>query len=217
MRYLVPGPPPCPEVAAVFYIRQAEVPTLVSVKGDAQVERQNTVVGFLTHQLCYINSLLVSPDRLTMTNSMICSIKPAFDHFGALLTVHSSSKPHLSDLVTSPVLSTSTTLRIRLFGSTPLWQHPAKYSSSWVCQFLTNIISYWLQAFELWKLPDDMHVTSRDISSQPYIPCTTDTNVRPDHCLDVCQPWRHLSGLQFGYHPRCLSVPWFFWWSMYIL
>ena len=39
---------PCPEVVAVFYIRPAEVPTLVSVKGDAQVERQNTVVGFLT-------------------------------------------------------------------------------------------------------------------------------------------------------------------------
>ena len=48
MRYLVPGPPPCPEVVAVFYIRPAEVPTLPSVEGDAQVERQNTVVRFLT-------------------------------------------------------------------------------------------------------------------------------------------------------------------------
>ena len=48
MCYLVPGPPPCPEVVAVFYIRPAEVPTLFSVEGDAQVERQNTVVGFLT-------------------------------------------------------------------------------------------------------------------------------------------------------------------------
>ena len=48
MRYLVPGPLPCPEVVAVFYIRLAEVPTLFSVEGDAQVEQQNTVVGFLT-------------------------------------------------------------------------------------------------------------------------------------------------------------------------
>ena len=39
---------PCPEVVAVFYIRPAEVPTLLSVEGDAQVEQQNTVVGFLT-------------------------------------------------------------------------------------------------------------------------------------------------------------------------
>ena len=48
MCHLVPGPPPCPEVVAVFYIRPAEVPTLFSVEGDTQVERQNTVVGFLT-------------------------------------------------------------------------------------------------------------------------------------------------------------------------
>ena len=48
MCYLVPGPTPCPEVVAVFYIRLAEVPTLFSVEGDAQVEQQNTVVGFLT-------------------------------------------------------------------------------------------------------------------------------------------------------------------------
>ena len=48
MRYLVPGPLPCPEVVAVFYIRPAEVLTLFSVEGDAQVEQQNTVVGFLT-------------------------------------------------------------------------------------------------------------------------------------------------------------------------
>ena len=48
MRYLVPGPLSCPEVVAVFYIRPAEVPTLFSVEGDAQVEQQNTVVGFLT-------------------------------------------------------------------------------------------------------------------------------------------------------------------------
>ena len=48
MCYLVPGPPPCPEVVAVSYIRPAEVPTLVSVEGDAQVERQNTIAGFLT-------------------------------------------------------------------------------------------------------------------------------------------------------------------------
>ena len=46
--HLVPGPTPCPEVVAVFYIRPAEVPTVFSVEGDTQVERQNTVVGFLT-------------------------------------------------------------------------------------------------------------------------------------------------------------------------
>ena len=39
---------PCPEVVTVSYIRQAKVLTLFSVKGDAQVEQQNTVVGFLT-------------------------------------------------------------------------------------------------------------------------------------------------------------------------
>ena len=49
MRYLVPGPTPCPEVVAVFYIRPAKVPTLFSVEGEAQVERQNTAVGFLTN------------------------------------------------------------------------------------------------------------------------------------------------------------------------
>ena len=48
MCYLVPGPMPCPGVVAVFYIRPAEVLTLFSVEGDAQVEQQNTVVGFLT-------------------------------------------------------------------------------------------------------------------------------------------------------------------------
>ena len=46
--YLVPGPTPCPEVVAVSYIRPAEVPTLFSVEGEAQVERQNTVVGVMT-------------------------------------------------------------------------------------------------------------------------------------------------------------------------
>ena len=39
---------PCPEVVAVSYIRPAEVPTLFSVEREAQVEQQNTVVGFLT-------------------------------------------------------------------------------------------------------------------------------------------------------------------------
>ena len=50
MCYLVPGPLTRPEVVAVFYIRPAEVPTLSSVEGDAQVEQQNTVVGFLTRE-----------------------------------------------------------------------------------------------------------------------------------------------------------------------
>ena len=57
MRYLVPGPLPCPEVVAAFYIRPAEVPTLFSVKGDAQVEQQNTVVGFLTPRVEYSTAL----------------------------------------------------------------------------------------------------------------------------------------------------------------
>ena len=48
MHYLVPGPTPCPEVVAVSYIRPAEVLTLFSVEGDAQVEPKNTAVGFLT-------------------------------------------------------------------------------------------------------------------------------------------------------------------------
>ena len=48
VRCLVLGPTPCPEVVVVFYIRPTKVPTLSSVKGDAQVEQQNTVVRFLT-------------------------------------------------------------------------------------------------------------------------------------------------------------------------
>ena len=56
MPYLVPGPPSCPEVVAVSYIRLAEVPTLFSVEGGAQVEQQNTVVGFLTIYACFVNS-----------------------------------------------------------------------------------------------------------------------------------------------------------------
>ena len=39
---------PCPEVVAVSYIRPAEIPTLFSVEGDAQVEQKNTAVGYLT-------------------------------------------------------------------------------------------------------------------------------------------------------------------------
>ena len=57
-RSLVPGPLPCPEVVAVFYIRPAEVPTLFSVEGDTQVEQQNTVVGFLTQSLYLDRSTL---------------------------------------------------------------------------------------------------------------------------------------------------------------
>ena len=48
---------PCPEVAAVSYIRPAKVLTLFSVEGDAQVEQQNTVVGFLTQMVVRINLL----------------------------------------------------------------------------------------------------------------------------------------------------------------
>ena len=48
MRYLVPGPTPCPEVVAVFYFRQAEVSTLFDVEGDAQVEQKNHTNGFFT-------------------------------------------------------------------------------------------------------------------------------------------------------------------------
>ena len=48
MCYLVPGPMPCPEVVAISYIRQAEVLTLSSVEGDAQVEQKNHTNWFLT-------------------------------------------------------------------------------------------------------------------------------------------------------------------------
>ena len=58
MCYLVPGPPPCPEVVAVFYIRLAKVPTLFSVEGEAQVEQQNTIVGFLTYTVLSRHSQL---------------------------------------------------------------------------------------------------------------------------------------------------------------
>ena len=66
MCYLIPGPLPCPEVVAVFYIRPAEVPTLSSVEGDAQVERQNTVVGFLTQKLVRQAGTTVSEKELLL-------------------------------------------------------------------------------------------------------------------------------------------------------
>ena len=53
VRYLVPGPTPCPEVVAVSYIRLAKVPTLFSVERDAQVKQKNTVVGFLTSNIVF--------------------------------------------------------------------------------------------------------------------------------------------------------------------
>ena len=46
--YLVPGPTPCPEVAAISYIEQAEVPTLFRVERDAQVKQKNHKRRFLT-------------------------------------------------------------------------------------------------------------------------------------------------------------------------
>ena len=64
--YLIPGPLPCPEVVAVFYIRPAEVPTLSSVEGDAQVERQNNVVGFLTQKLVRQAGTTVSEKELLL-------------------------------------------------------------------------------------------------------------------------------------------------------
>ena len=73
MCYLVPGPLPCPEVATVFYIRQAEVPTLFSVEGDAQVEQQNTVVGFLTYSESSVSleceQLLSQDEESSMSSS----------------------------------------------------------------------------------------------------------------------------------------------------
>ena len=63
MCHLVPGPLPCPEVVAVSYIRPAEVPTLFSVEGDAQVEQQNTVVGFLTVRIGVATSHDLSRER----------------------------------------------------------------------------------------------------------------------------------------------------------
>ena len=57
MHYLVPGPVPCPEVVAVFYIRLAKVPTPFSVEGDAQVKQKNHTVGLLT----ILVTLLITP------------------------------------------------------------------------------------------------------------------------------------------------------------
>ena len=48
MRYLVPGPMPCPEVVTISYIRPAKVLTLFSVEGDTQVKQKNHKCGFLT-------------------------------------------------------------------------------------------------------------------------------------------------------------------------
>ena len=51
---------PCPEVVAVSYIRQAEVPTLFSVEGDAQVEQKNHKCRFLTLMLFLAPPLEIS-------------------------------------------------------------------------------------------------------------------------------------------------------------
>ena len=52
--HLVPGPLPCPEVVAISYIRQAEVLTLFSVEGHAQVEQKNHAPGFLTLKASFL-------------------------------------------------------------------------------------------------------------------------------------------------------------------
>ena len=72
MCHLVPGSLPCPEVVAVFYIRPAEVPTLFSVGGDAQVEQQNTVVGFLTFTVaCPTDEILKSTTKELRISDMV--------------------------------------------------------------------------------------------------------------------------------------------------
>ena len=87
MHYLVPGPTPCPEVVAVFYIRPAEVLTLFSVEGDAQIERQNTVVGFLTTTATGMKRSTIEPQdkgnilssnhlKATQLQSTICQGHP---------------------------------------------------------------------------------------------------------------------------------------------
>ena len=60
---------PCPEVVAVSYIRPAEVPTLFSVEGDAQVERQNTIVGFLTLDPTWTQATLAWWNRYVIVNT----------------------------------------------------------------------------------------------------------------------------------------------------
>ena len=58
---------PCPEVVAVSYIRQAEVPTLFSVERDTQVEQKNHKHGFLTVTEAFTShmALLAAPETMT--------------------------------------------------------------------------------------------------------------------------------------------------------
>ena len=56
VHYLVLGSMPCPEVVAISYIRQAEVPTLFSAEGDTQVKQKNHEHRFLTWQISHLVS-----------------------------------------------------------------------------------------------------------------------------------------------------------------
>ena len=80
----------------------------------------------------------------TMTISMMCSIKPSFNHRGAFGIVHPSSDPCF--MIPSPVFVTA--LMMRLFGSTCSLWHPAKYCALWVLQCLKSVIRYWFQVFK---------------------------------------------------------------------
>ena len=105
MHYLVPGPTPCPEVVTVSYVRPAEVLTLFSVEGEAQVERQNTIVGFLTIMLlivfpkdfvgvqihfdseCAPAACLLQWDRLFRLGNVLPILLPASEFSGAPIHV----------------------------------------------------------------------------------------------------------------------------------
>ena len=57
---------PCPEVVAISYIRPAEVPTLFSVEGDAQVKQKNHKRGLLTQPL-WLDGLLLLDDSCSVS------------------------------------------------------------------------------------------------------------------------------------------------------
>ena len=99
---------------------------------------------------------------------MMCSIKPSFDHRGALRIVHPFSDP--CSLIPSPVFVTA--LMTHSFGSIySLWR-PAKYFPLWVLQCLKSVIRYWFQVFKS-CIATWWYVCDKSTHFQPAISCTT--------------------------------------------
>ena len=91
---------------------------------------------------CYINDITILTWLSTTTNSTMCSINPAFDHWGTLATVQSSRV--LCSFSFPPPSASVTSLMTRLFGLIRSFSHSTKYSFLWVSQSLiSSIISYW--------------------------------------------------------------------------